>query len=221
MKTLWERLYIVKRNQTQMLLRRGYTLSDAAVMDMSYEDFYKYYSQLLIDQGKTEEDLCTVLNTEIEDPSKIIVWYIHTQGKDVPIEDVRIFLDHITGKDGTTVFKHSILISNQKLGAKPSQTLEAMPLFEVEHFTYDELSYDPTSHFLASKHTRLSIDETKHFLKENKILLSQLPTIYDKDPIVKYYNYHIGDLIFIERNSLIGFVPEHSICYRLVVRATR
>jgi len=221
MKTLWETLYTVKKNQTKMLIRRGYNVPDSAILDMSFDEFKNHYMNLLKEQQKTEEDICSVLNMEVEEPNKVFVWYIHTQGKDVPIEDVRIFLDYITGKDGNTIYKHSILISNQKLGSKPSQTLEAMPLFEIEHFTYDELSYDPTDHFLASKHTKLSTDESKQFFKDNKILPEQLPTMYVTDPISKYYNYHIGDIIFIERHSLISFVPENSICYRRVIRPIR
>lgn len=221
MKTLWETLYVVKKNQTKMLLRRGYNPSDATVTDMTFNEFKQHYLNLLKEQDKTEEDICSVLNVEAEGTSKVFVWYIYTQGKDVPIEDVRIFLDYITGNDGNVVYKHSILISNQKLGAKALQTLESMPLFEIEHFTYDELSYDPTDHFLASKHTRLSPEHAKSFFKENKILPQQLPTMYVTDPISKYYNYHIGDIIFIERRSLISLVPENSVTYRLVVRPVR
>jgi DNA-directed RNA polymerase subunit H (RpoH/RPB5) len=217
MTDVFEKLYIVKKNQIKMLQRRGYTVPDSEIYDMTFPQFKTYLLKKFEDANESPFFL---LNSEITTPTKLLVWYFPTIGKDVPIQDIYDLISYITDEKGQTkLFTHLLLISDQKLGSKSGQRLDEFTNFTLEHFRYDELMYDPTSHFLASKHTRLSNQERKEFYKVNNVTPSQLPQIYDNDPISKYYNYQVGDLIFIERSTLIANIPDESISYRVVIKA--
>lgn len=189
-----------------MLQTRGFEVPDAKILDMTQEEFDDYF------QGKISK-----LTTQITKPEPLMVWYIETTEKDVPIADIRQFFAFITDERGQTpVFKHSIIISDQKLGSDAIKNINEMPAFRIEHFRFDQLSYNPLEHFLAVQHVRLSKQETKAFYAANHYIVpSQLPTLLSTDPVARYYDFQPGDLIEIHR-----YLPE-SISYRIVVRGPR
>ena len=70
-------------------------------------------------------------------------------------------------------------------------------------------------HGLVPKHFKLSEDEKKELLEKYNISLSQLPKIYDDDPMVKVLgDVKIGDVVKIERDSPTS---GKSLFYRVVV----
>ncbi len=74
--------------------------------------------------------------------------------------------------------------------------------------------FDITQHSLVPKHVKLSEEEKKEKLKKYKISLKQLPSILDKDPIIKLLNAIPDDVIKIIRKSpTVG----ESFYYRVVV----
>ena len=74
--------------------------------------------------------------------------------------------------------------------------------------------FDITQHSLVPKHVKLSEEEKKELLKKYKISLKQLPSILDKDPIIKLLNAIPDDVIKIIRKSpTVG----ESFYYRVVV----
>ena len=70
-------------------------------------------------------------------------------------------------------------------------------------------------HGLVPKHIKLNEDEKKELLEKYNISLTQLPKIYDSDPMIKLMeNVKIGDIVKIERNSPTAGI---GIFYRVVV----
>ncbi len=66
------------------------------------------------------------------------------------------------------------------------------------------------------KHFKLSEEEKKELLEKYNISLTQLPKIYDYDPLLKTLNdIKLGDVIKIERESPTA---GKGIFYRVVVR---
>ena len=76
----------------------------------------------------------------------------------------------------------------------------------IELFESKELQYNITKHRLVPKHTKLDGDELNKIKEKYG---KQIPYIYHKDPVVRYYNFSKGDIIMIERKD--------SIIYRLVI----
>ena len=70
---------------------------------------------------------------------------------------------------------------------------------ELELFCITELQYNITKHRLVPTHIRLNTEETKLF--KQTFSVSNIPTILTKDPISKFYNYKVGDIIKIIRNN--------------------
>lgn len=221
---LWEQLFVVKKNQIKMMQRRGYTVPDAALLDYTYAQFEAYYKQALalvepVDV-QAPVDLFDVITTEIEAPKKALVWYTPQQNKDIPVDDLREMIAYITEDDGSVRnYREIVVISSGRMSSKMTQQLEILEQLNVQHFTYQELSYDPTYHFLAVPHTRLSSNETKAFLKRTRIQPSQLPTILSSDPVVKYYGWKANSIVRIQRMSVISMAAPESVFYRRIVPA--
>jgi len=222
---LWEQLFVVKKNQIKMMQRRGYTVPDAALLDYTYAQFEAYYKQALASvdapvAGQIPVDLFDVITTEIEHPRKALVWYTPQQNRDIPVDDIREMIAYLTEDDGSVrPYREIVVVSAGRLSSKMSQQIEILDQLNVQHFTYQELSYDPTHHFLAVPHVRLSTKDAKAFLAKSKIQPSQLPTILASDPIVKHYGWAVNSIVRIQRTSIVAMAAQESVFYRRIVSA--
>ena len=60
--------------------------------------------------------------------------------------------------------------------------------------------FNPTKHILVPKHVKLSENEVSELKKQFSITNnSQLPNILKDDPIVRYYNFKVGDILKIDK----------------------
>jgi DNA-directed RNA polymerase subunit H (RpoH/RPB5) len=121
--------------------------------------------------------------------------------------------------DGTVrPYREVIVISPGPMRAKAWTPLEALLRcgLRLQHFTYQELSYDPLHHFLACKHTRLSKKEAKAVYSALGAEPTCFPTIYTTDPTVKHLGFRAGDLVRIERPGLLSLGIQGSVFYRRV-----
>ena len=217
---LWEQLFVVKKNQIKMMQRRGYTVPDAALVDYTYAQFEAYYKNALTSVEPAAVDLFDVITTEIEHPRKALVWYTPQQNRDIPVDDIREMIAYITEDDGSVrPYREIVIISAGRLSSKMSQQIDVLEQLNVQHFTYQELSYDPTHHFLAVPHTRLSTKDAKAFLAKTNIQASQLPTLLSSDPIVKHYGWTVNSIVRIQRTSVVAMAAAESVFYRRIVPA--
>lgn len=226
MTTHWDKLYVVKKHQTQMLVDRGYDVSwtDAfgthmsgeALLSFSQKEFKKYYTKLIgeNDHSHVFEHLSGVFSHPVTEDT-LLVWYVPPQSKDVSVEDIRT-LSAVMNERKVT---HSILVSEQKLGAKAALEISGLVKFDIEHFKYDDLSYNPTQHIFVPKHIRLSKEEAQNFLSANKIQRNQLPQMYDTDKQALWFHFVVGDIIFIPQETLISLSAPRVANYRLVIKA--
>lgn len=94
---------------------------------------------------------------------------------------------------------------------------EVLNQYAAEVWTYAQLGVNPTRHFLAQRHVPVTAEEKHMFYSTTKIDPQCLPFMYVSDPVARWYGFRVGQLIRIERNSLIGFTSAQSVFYRLVV----
>ena len=120
------------------------------------------------------------------------------------IEDIEQFID-IYKNDYKFLIVQSINLKNVDLLNK---------ITNLEIFTIDELLVNIIEHHLVPKHRLLTNDEKELLLQEYDIKTKNLARIYITDPIARYYNAKIGDIMEIER-----YTPNSgkSIIYRTVV----
>ena len=74
--------------------------------------------------------------------------------------------------------------------------------------------FDIMQHSLVPKHVKLNEEEKKELLKKYNISLKQLPSIIDKDPVVKLLNAVPDDVIKIVRKSQTSGESSY---YRVIV----
>jgi len=111
-----------------------------------------------------------------------------------------------------------------KINATP-QVMNTIRLFgaNAQLFQESELMFNITKHVLVPKHDKLIGDERNKVLSQfcmgvdGEIHLERLPAIFTTDPVCKYYNWQVNDLVEIKRPRSDGF---HDLTFRLVVEPT-
>ncbi len=106
-----------------------------------------------------------------------------------------------------------LLIYNNSITSFAKQAIKTDLECDVQLFTESELSFNVTKHFLVPKHEILSKNEKIEFVKKNKLKVTNIPRIFDNDPVIKYYYGKPGDLVKITRDSETNGC---SIYYRIV-----
>ena len=84
----------------------------------------------------------------------------------------------------------------------------------VEIFMEHMLLSDVIDYVLQPYYEQLSAVEKTEFLEAYKVTEIQIPKIYVTDPVAKYFNMKIGDVIRIKRsNELAGI----NVAYRIAI----
>lgn len=85
----------------------------------------------------------------------------------------------------------------------------------TEVFTRDNLMIDIVSHDIIPMHILLSDDEKEKVLSEYNITKKNLPQMLSSDPIARYYNMKVGDVVKIIRPSITG---GYAVAYRRIIK---
>lgn len=104
--------------------------------------------------------------------------------------------------------KHAILIYEGTPTPAVKAVISNLPDLEIniELFHADDLQFNITTHELVPKHEKLQQNESKEF----KMLYgSNIPTLLRTDAIVRFYDFHKGEIIKVTRKN-------GSISYRIV-----
>lgn len=114
------------------------------------------------------------------------------------------------------LLNHIMLITNTSLTKDAYSELKG--IFEnIEFFLLEELTYDPTEHFLCPEFILLKDEEAKAFLEKNNLTYEDLPIISRYDPISRYYGAKTGDIFKIKRtNMLLETFSEGNVTFRVV-----
>jgi DNA-directed RNA polymerase I, II, and III subunit RPABC1 len=184
-----EKLFRSRKTILQMLIDRGYTISN----DLMIEDkdaFKKlFYSKTLdfrVDQdGKTSVYVKWMLNFKIK-PNMI---------KET-IDNIRE--DNFSDDNSSKI----ILITKAKPNTNISKIFKDKEFRGTELFWLNTVIFNITHHILVPKHTKMTDDEVKKLLGElfiqNKF---HLPIMLKSDPITRYLDLSSGDVCRITRYS--------------------
>jgi DNA-directed RNA polymerase subunit H (RpoH/RPB5) len=161
---------------------------------------YKKNLKSLHDQIK-DELLFTLINNKFKIGIRIVKYKVTSITK---VEGINEFLDDETYNLKIVIFKDM----NQK-------TFKQLLTFDnTQAFWERELMMNIIDHDYVSKHIVLSEDERKDFIKSYQITRDKMPKLEIYDPIVRYYNMQIGDIVRIIRNSPSA---GKAVYYRVVV----
>lgn len=135
-----------------------------------------------------------------------------------PKMGVGILREIIAFADNDPLFASVIIICEEgntpftERKIRESETPGAICVFKTK-----EVRHNITKHMYVPKHTRCDREEIESLKKRYNITnMGTLPLIFDNDPVVRYYDFQVGDVIRIDRNN--HFHNGHAY-YRLVVHS--
>jgi DNA-directed RNA polymerase subunit H (RpoH/RPB5) len=139
---------------------------------------------------------------------KIIFLNHPSTQKKIGITPMRSLLEKLESEK----IKHVIVIVVVGLSPKTKDEILEQSGIVVECFKEHELMFDLVSHELVPCHRRLSSKETAQIYERYG---DKLPILRQDDPVSRYYNFHVNDVIEITRtNFRTTLMYKH---YRVVV----
>lgn len=236
-------LYKIKKTLSEMLIDRGYLISDEekTILTMKEQKFEKYVDSLYkgdIDSPwvkglknfggdpkiKFPITRRTVLgNSYVRMTNKercLVVFIDEDGGKQVSIATSKMIIaemEDIANK-GKTRYDELIIVTNTVLSNDSKESIKNLRYSTSWIFMDSELQFNKSRHILVPKHELLSEEEGNQYKKTYKAP----PQILITDPIVKYYGWKIGDVIIIYRDiSNMNLLSTEMVTKRVVVRDHR
>ncbi len=113
---------------------------------------------------------------------------------------------------------HVMIVSELPLSPQARTSLKNYQAIKFELYTYSEISFLASQHFLVPEHRALTQDEVGDIIKSG-IAISTLKTIANDDPIIREYGFSVDDIIEITRYNYLYLHPIIvTIEYRIVSR---
>lgn len=211
-----ERLYRIKVNQIHMIRDRQYIIGDDE-SNLSYDTFYNTYFSNGMDYSNLNR--CYRHQSNVND--MICVYYIPRSTKSLSGAIGTEWMEPIFQQiyvliQGENPIRHYIFIIETSFTPKVREEINTkFPFVRIEVFMFDEMLFNPTSHYLVPRHELLTSDEVQEL--SSHVDLNKIPWISIEDPIVKYYGYKVGDIIRIHRmNLVLDTIIDEYITYRMV-----
>jgi DNA-directed RNA polymerase subunit H (RpoH/RPB5) len=126
-------------------------------------------------------------------------------------KDIKININYI--KELTRLMteqslEHIVVVYNGNITMNAQSINDIQMLYNIEFFSEKSFMYNITKHALVPLHEKLCKTSEEYRLIATE--RHNLPHIFEKDPVCKYYNFKQGDVLRITRNRGI-------VAYRLVV----
>lgn len=196
-------LFKVKKKQIIMMGDRGFDISkEKPLLNYRISDFISVYRNIAEQRKASFKEALNNLYTR-EDGISIYVFYPETPKgssgpKKISQDQIKNIIKFMTDNEIINI----ILITETTLSPDAIKAFENIPSRRMENFLYEEMTYNPTEHYLVPKHTLLTDEEAKNFLQRNKLNLKDLPKISYEDPITRYYGAVPGQIFKIDRENL-------------------
>ena len=170
----------------------------------------------IIDEDKIDDHYNKLLQN-LNNDNKIFKIYSDKLKKNIFIKFLYISLTTIrknplideffvTAKDGD-----KIIIVRDLKGKAYKQFLEYA---NTEIFWEEEFMINLVDHHIVPKHIVLNEKDRNEFYNSYQVKKNNLPRMFNTDPVARYYNMEVGDIVKIERYSIASGID---ISYRIVV----
>lgn len=131
----------------------------------------------------------------------------------------QVDMNHIQNLMGENNADNLIIVSKTKPTPSCSQVLKLMDDTQ-QLFREVELASNITKHQLVPEHIKITGDERKRVIDKFATVngiekLDVLPGIFSCDPVAKYYNFKVDDIIKIKRPRPDGYFD---LSYRIVIQ---
>ena len=166
--------------------------------------------QMLTDRNHDPEDIKELLKYQAGETSalehannifsiklpKIDTIIIYVLSVKQRINDIKRFVEENNDKEGTSY----ILIVNEKLNAADQVKLNA---YDFQIYNLSTLQYNISKHELVPKHELIKdVKEIQNIMEQYQLRsVNQFPYILRTDPMAKYLNAKVGNLMKVTRVS--------------------
>jgi DNA-directed RNA polymerase I, II, and III subunit RPABC1 len=180
---------IVKKTQIEMLQDRGYTIPQE-----EQKWLLNTKKKITFNQIYTKEN-----NT----------LYVHYIVTDI-LDELKEFIKQLEGVDEGLI----IGIHPDELEKKKYKNLfDDITFKPIQAFDYDDLCYNVTHHIGYDKHELID----KNLIIPTLVDIDQLPVLLKSDPVCRYFNWQVGDIIKIKRvYHGLNLIVQEDIGYRVV-----
>lgn len=168
---------------------------------MSWEQSIEIIKQMMMDRGfEVWLDIDTISICSTKDNKLHIMIYLCRTEK-FNIEGVKYAVYQLQQHR----LKHVLIVYQNIITSSARKAVEHLQDYDVELFEKKELQFNPTRHRLYCPHVKIEKDDNE--IPKEQIL--HLPVLLRTDVICKYFQFHRGDVIKIQRKN-------GSVAYRLV-----
>nr|QBK91460.1 MAG: DNA-directed RNA polymerase subunit 5 [Pithovirus LCPAC302] len=211
------RLFEIKKNQLKMVESRGYNIDrERGILELGLDQFLSTYVPFAKQKKKSFRSVMTNVY-EKADGQRILVYFA-----DVPSASTQLGVNEIGDAivDMNTYKLHNaVIITPKDLSPSAKKHIDGLVAYNIQLFLEEEMSYDPTEHFLVPKHIPLTVEEQRDFLTKNNISFDQLPIILTSDIIARYYGLRGGQVVRIERENMYQTMILKSVSYKAIKEA--
>ena len=167
---------------------------------MSWEQCFVVIREMMKDRGyMVWEDVDPVVSICSRHNEKVMIYTSKTEKFN--IEGVKYAVYQLQQHR----LKHAIIIYQNIITSSAKKAIEHLQDYVLEMFEKKELQFNPTRHRLFCPHIR--VDKNSDEVPKDQIV--NLPVLLRTDVVAKYFHFHRGEIIRIQRHN-------GSIAYRVV-----
>lgn len=229
-------LYRVVKNVLTMLRQRGYTIPAEFddLNNLTANQFITVYMQKVKAYNNSNPGDTITLRQFLsrdfsrDDPTNpdiINVYYpetpkgVGTTKKSQIDRLVSILGNRLNSNDLLIIPAYrAMIISEYPLSSQAKTSLGDFPKIRFETFTYQDIVFLSSEHFLVPKHEKVPTEQVEEMVNQG-ISLSRMKTIAHDDPISRESEFNVGDVIkIIRRNYTYNHPIPVTVEYRRVSR---
>jgi DNA-directed RNA polymerase subunit H (RpoH/RPB5) len=210
-------LYNVRKTQLKLVRAQGYVIpeDEQKYVDLGARKFLDHYVNKAIDDETTiRKTLCSVYTSEDDDDDRLVVSYADVVGtKQLGVNEVAQFVKDMDNHD---TYK-GIIISANQMSSDANKNVDQLPTYDVQFFMEKELTYNVVDHILVPKHEFMDLATSKAFMAKYGLSPDNLPNMFSKDPVCRYYNGKVGQIVKIYRTNIHNTSVVETIYYRMII----
>jgi DNA-directed RNA polymerase subunit H (RpoH/RPB5) len=220
-----QRLLDIKRTQIQMIRDRGYNVdAELPVLNYDVPQFLQHIGRIqqqMVTPDAPKPSVRSALSRVYASPDRtrtVLVYYgAPTGGTELPVVVVRDLLRVMRSNN----IREAVLIGEANPSFAGRSEIDAYVAengVSIQFFKESDLTYNVTEHVDVPVHNLVPKAEEAELLRSMKTDKRHMLVIRSIDPIVRYYNWSVGDVVRIERDDrAVSVLAPKSVNYRVII----
>lgn len=214
-----DRWWRINRTLIEKLQDTGYEVPAVAVAEVaSLASFRLAFPDAVADPASMERVFYPRAGTiaELRAPNGVLLGFGFSEGKHILTGEVTRLLNKLQEQNVTTCF----YTVNKPVYHKAMEYIrEAQAIYRIVVFRQEQLAFNISRHRRVPRHVLLPPAEASTWLATTQLKRSQLPRIFEDDPMAKYYDAQPTELMrVINPSPTVGSYARILVVVRRLVR---